>query len=140
MNKTVKIILTVVTAGVVIFGGLMAYGVWDYVHRCVHIDVKEEVSFIDEGQSYAIEDLFNVGQSYAIEDLFNVYRSDETCEYSLDVTWMDGSTDGIEVAQDNRSFTVVDGTGALYIYVSACNSDSPEGTGENRIVEVVSGE
>ena len=128
MNKTVKIILTVVTAGVVIFGGLMAYGVWDYVHRCVHIDVKEEVSFIDEGQSYAIE------------DLFNVYRSDETCEYSLDVTWMDGSTDGIEVAQDNRSFTVVDGTGALYIYVSACNSYSPEVTVENRIVEVVSGE
>ena len=106
----------------------MVYGAWDYVHRCVHIDVKEEVSFIDEGQSYAIE------------DLFNVYRADETCEYSLDVTWMDGSTEGIEVAQDNRSFTVVDGTGALYIYVSACNSDSPEGTGENRIVEVVSEE
>ncbi|MBR4493517.1 MAG: hypothetical protein IKP14_02315 [Clostridiales bacterium] len=128
MNKTVKIILTVVTAGVVIFGGLMVYGAWDYVHRCVHIDVKEEVSFIDEGQSYAIE------------DLFIVYRADETCEYSLDVTWMDGSTEGIEVAQDNRSFTVVDGTGALCIYVSACNSDSPEGTGENRIVEVVSEE
>ena len=31
-------------------------------------------------------------------------------------------------------------TGALYIYVSARNSDSPEGTGENRIVEVVSEE
>ncbi len=126
MKKTVKIILAVVAAGVVIFGGLMVYGVWDYVHRCVDITVKDEVSFIDEGESYAIE------------DLFNVYRADETCEYSLDVTWMDGSTDGISIADDNRSFTVVEGTGALYIFVSARNSDSPEGAGENRIVEVVS--
>ncbi|MCR5593344.1 MAG: hypothetical protein K6F79_06320 [Saccharofermentans sp.] len=126
MRKAVKIILAVVTAGIVIIGGLMVYGAWDYVHRCVHIDVKEEVSFIDEGQSYAIE------------DLFNVYRADETCEYILEVTWMDGSTDGISIADDNRSFTVTAGTGALYIYAGARNSDSPEGTGESRIVEVIS--
>ena len=104
----------------------MIYGTWDYCHRCVDITVKEEVSFLDEGESYAIE------------DLFNVYRADETCEYSLQVTWMDGSTDGIEVADDNRSFTVTEGTGSLCILVSAKNSDSPEGRSESRTVEVVS--
>ncbi|MCR5200104.1 MAG: hypothetical protein K6C38_03185 [Saccharofermentans sp.] len=126
MRKTVKIILTLVITGVVVFGGLMIYGTWDYCHRCVDITVKEEVSFIDEGESYAIE------------DLFNVYRADETCEYCLQVTWMDGSTDGISIADDNRSFTVTEGTGSLCIFVGAKNSDSPEGRSENRTVEVVS--
>ena len=128
MRKTVKIILSIVVIAVVIFAGLMIYAAWDYCHRCVDITAKAEVSFIDEGESYAIE------------DLFNVYRADDTCEYSLQVTWMDGSTDGIEVADDNRSFTVTEGTGTLSIFVSAKNSDSPEGRSENRTVEVVSEE
>lgn len=125
MKKTGKIILITIVSVVVLFGGLMAYGVWDYCKRCVSLSVKEEINCIDEGESYAVE------------DLFNVYRASDDCEFTMTVTWMDGSSDGIIIADDQRSFTVVEGTGEVCISVSAKNPDSPEGTGENRIVEVV---
>ena len=125
MGKTGKIIITVFVSAVVLFAGMMGYAVWDYCHRCVDITVKEEISYIDEGESYAVE------------DLFNVYRADEDCRFNMTVTWVDGSTDGIVVADDQRSFTVTEGEGALLIGVSAMNSDSPEGNQVNRIVEVV---
>ena len=125
MNKTIKIILSVTGAAVILFGGVCAYGVWDYVHRCVGIDHKEEVECIYEGESYAAE------------DLFNVRRASEDCEFTMEVIWEDGSDDGIVIADDSRSFTVTEGTGTLRVRVGACNPDSPEGSSDDMVVTVI---
>ena len=124
MNKTIKVILISAAAVTVLFAGLCVYGVWDYVHRCVGIDHKDEVEYIF------------VGESYAAEDLFNVRRASEDCEFSMEVIWEDGSSDGIVIADDQRSFTVTEGTGILNVRVGARNPDSPEGSSEDMTVRV----
>jgi len=119
-----KIIVISWAAVTVLFMGAMIYGAWDYVHKCVSIDPKDEIECI------------YVGESYAPEDLFNLYRVREGCDITLSVAWTDGTTDGIDLAPDSRSFTVTEGEGTVNIHIGARNPEAPEGSGEDMTVRV----
>ena len=104
MKKSHKACLFVVIA-VVLFVGLGLYLALDYTRRCVKITPKTEISEIE------------VGKTYSIEDFFRIIR----------ITWADGSSDNIEIGEDGR-FTVTEGSGILVISLDDRNADSPEST------------
>ena len=125
MPKGVKILLILTALGVVLFGGICVYGVWDYERKVVRFEPKEEVTCILEGESYAAYDLFNV-------------RNDlEGVDIDFYLTWEDGSSDGIDLAEDRSSFTVTEGEGMLTVRVSGCNPHAGEGSGAEMTVEVI---
>ena len=114
MKKSHKACLLVVIA-VVLFVGLGLYLALDYTRRCVKITPKTEISEIE------------VGKTYSIEDFFLIEREKNTDERIIRITWADGSSDNIEIGEDGR-FTVTDGYGILVISLDDRNIDSPEST------------
>lgn len=114
MKKSHKACLFVVIA-VVLFVGLGLYLAHDYTRRCVKITPKTEISEIE------------VGKTYSIEDFFLIEREKNTDERIIRITWSDGSSDNIEIGEDGR-FTVTEGYGILVISLDDRNADSPEST------------
>ena len=124
MKKIIKIILITVLSAVVLLGGVAAYGIWDYIHRCVSVDAREDVTSIESGKTYGIE------------DLFVIKRNDDTTKYYISALWEDGSSDGIVVSEEDGTITVEEGTGSLTVNVSAGNPDSPEWFSDQITVDV----
>ncbi|MBR2294852.1 MAG: hypothetical protein IJ869_03725 [Clostridiales bacterium] len=124
MNKKVKTILITGLSAVLLLGGVAAYGVWDYIHRCVSVDPREDVTSIE------------VGKTYGVEDLFVIKRDDDTTKYYVSALWEDGSSDGIIISEEESTITVEEGKGSLTVNVSAGNSDSPEWLSDQIVVNV----
>lgn len=93
--------------------GLMCYQVWDYIHRCVGVEPRDDAPQIELNKEYSIDDFFEFKRENETV-IFNTQLEN----YSKDFNY--------EMSDDNRTFTVTEGEGDITIFVSARNDNSPE--------------
>ncbi|MBO4636068.1 MAG: hypothetical protein J5685_02870 [Clostridiales bacterium] len=122
IGRTVLIVVGFIIVCVLIFGGLMIYGAWDYTHRCVRVTAKEGIEEIE------------VGRTYDVKELFDTQREKEPATYYLSIA---GDDAVVEISEDNHSFTVVEGSGTVHISFAVMNEDSPEGLSDSMDVTLV---
>lgn len=114
MSKVKRIFLTIagiILTIIVIFGGLMIYGAYDYTHRCVRVTAREGIEEIE------------IGRTYDIKELFDTEREKESAEYILSIA---GDNAVVEISEDDHEFTVIEGSGTVHISFAVMNEDSPE--------------
>lgn len=127
MKNTRKTILCVVIAVVFVFGCLCVYFAVDYTRRCVKITPKNDITVVQ------------TGKTYNIEQFFDIEREKDTTGRIVEVFWNDGSSENIKI-DDAGSFTVTEGTGTLTVSLRDRNADSPEESEETVTVTVESSE
>lgn len=118
-----KKVLLLVIALIALFFGVCVYFAQDYTRRCVKVTPKKDVTAIE------------VGKKYSVEDFFLIEREKDTDGRVLSVTWRDGSTENIKT-EENSYFTVSEGSGTLTITLSCRNHDSPEASDASLTVTV----
>ena len=118
-----KKVLLLMIALIALFFGVGVYFAQDYIRRCVKVTPKKDVTAIE------------VGKKYSVEDFFLIEREKDTDGRVLSVTWKDGSTDNIKT-EENSYFTVSEGSGTLTITLSCRNHDSPEASDASLTVTV----
>ena len=113
MKKKSKVILFAVLIAVLLFGGLCVYLATDYTRRCVWLTPKNDISVVE------------VGKTYGIEEFFKIENEKNTNGRIIVILWKDGSTENIVIGEDGH-FTITGGAGTLIISLRDRNSDSPE--------------